>query len=230
EANAEDYWDVPQWETSEQNETPEKESPFAAAYEGVTYRDTADDDTEGAVADGGGPPPDLDFDREADRVGQRLRFVSTVARLWQIAAWRGASLGRTSAFEEALRPWLAVAIDHQEKLSELLESIYDHPIPEPMGSYDSMVEYDRRRLLKEHLLHTAVATGLDVYLSAVAARGALGAKEEMGREGEEAVKPKTEDRGSKIEDRPDDDQSSILDPRSSNASSPHRPLPPSPAW
>src|SRR5207244_12967335 len=168
EANAEDYWTIPEWETSEQNETSEKESPFAAAYEGVTYRDTADDDTEGAVSDGGGPHPDLDFDREADRVGQRLRFVSTVARLWQIAAWRGSSLGRTSAFEEALRPWLAVALDHQEKLSELLESIYDHPIPEPMGSYDSMVEYDRRRLLKEHLLHTAVATGLDTSLAAVA--------------------------------------------------------------
>jgi hypothetical protein len=178
EANADDYWDVPDWETAEASDPKEDhESPFAAAYEGMSYRDTADDDKEGAVADGGSPPPDLDFEREAERIVKRLRFVSTTARLWQIAAWRGAGLARPEGFEEALRAWLSVALDHQKKLSRLLESIFDHQIPEPMGSYDSMVEYDRRRLLKEHLLHTTVAAGLDTRLAAVAIRSALGAAE-----------------------------------------------------
>jgi hypothetical protein len=174
EANAEDYWDVPEWETAE-DEVPEeeKESPYAAAYEGVTYQDTTDVDTEGAVADGGGPPPDLDFEPEADRVGKRLRFVSTVARLWQVAGWRCSKLTQPSESESALRSWLAAAIEHQRKLSLLLDAIFDQPIPEPMGSYESMVEYDRRRLHKEHLLHTTVATGLDIYLAAVAIRSAL---------------------------------------------------------
>src|SRR5207249_400750 len=146
EANAEDYWEIPEWETAE-DEGPgeEKESPFAAAYEGMTYQDTTDDDTEGAVADGGGPPPDLDFEREADRVGRRLRFISTVARLWQVAAWRGSRLAQPSEFEPALQSWLTASIERQLGLSQLMESIHDHPIPEPMGSYESMVEYDRRR-------------------------------------------------------------------------------------
>jgi hypothetical protein len=201
EANAEDYWDVPDWEMAEANDPKEEnESPFAAAYEGITYRDTADDDTEGPIADGSGPPPDLDFEREAERVIKRLRFVSTVARLWQIAAWRcGKGVGTlkpidrpvgslvetkspdpfsASAFQEALCTWLSLTLEHQQKLLRLMESIFDHPIPEPMGSYDSMVEYDRRRLLKEHLLHTVVATGLDSRLAAVAIRSALSAAEE----------------------------------------------------
>jgi hypothetical protein len=231
EANAEDYWEIPEWETAEE-EVPgeEKESPYAAAYEGVTYQDTTDDDTEGAVADGGGPPPDLDFEREADRVGKRLRFVSTVARLWQVAAWRCSGLAPSLEFEPALRSWLTTALDHQRKLLLLLDSIFDYSIPEPMGSYDSMVEYDRRRLHKEHLLHTAIATGLDLYLAAVAIRGALESNEETsGRASEGAAGLKIEDRGSKIEDRPADSQSSILDPRSSNASS-SRSLTPSSPW
>src|SRR5438128_6965493 len=147
EANAEDYWEIPEWETAhEKVPGEEKESPYAAAYEGVTYQDTTDDDMEGAVADGGGPPPDLDFEREADRVGKRLRFVSTVARLWQVAAWRWSGLAPSSEFEPALRNWLVTALEHQQELSLLLDSIFDHSIPEPMGSYESMVEYDRRRL------------------------------------------------------------------------------------
>src|SRR5207245_1407107 len=99
--------EMPEWGTAEvEDPGEEKESPFAAAYEGMTYQDTTDDDTEGAVADGGGPPPDLDFEREADRVGKRLRFISTVARLWQVAAWRSSQLSRPSEVETTLQGWL----------------------------------------------------------------------------------------------------------------------------
>src|SRR5947208_7368333 len=120
EANAEDYWEIPEWETAEEEDPgEEKESPFAAAYEGMTYQDTTDDDTEGAVADGGGPPPDLDFEREADRVGKRLRFISTVARLWQVAAWRCSRLSRPSEVGTTLQGWLATALEHQRKLLQL---------------------------------------------------------------------------------------------------------------
>lgn len=182
EANAEDYWNVPDWETNDGGARAQEkeESPYAAAYEGVTYQDTTDDDIEGAVADGGGPPQNMDVELEADRVGKRLRFLSTVARLWQLAAWRASRLTESENLEPALAQWLKTALHHQEKLSLLLDSIHGHTIPEPMGSYESMVEYDRRRALKEHLLHTAVATGLDLQLAAVAIRSA-GEKIEEGQ-------------------------------------------------
>jgi hypothetical protein len=175
EANAEDFWNIPTWETPDDSApTKEKEkSPFAAAYEDVTYQDTTDDDIEGAVADGGGPPQEFDYEPEVVRVSKRLRFISTVARLWQLAAWRASQVPRNEVHLIAMPQWLETALDDQHKLSQLLESIHDDPIPEPMGSYESMVEYDRRRALKGHLLHTTVATGLDLYLASLAIRGAL---------------------------------------------------------
>lgn len=172
EANAEDYWNVPEWETAEEGTRAKGEDfPFAAAFEGMTYQDTTDDDTKGTVADGGAPSHDLDLERESQRLSKRLRFISTVARLWQVAAWRGSRLSLSENHEAALEQWLDTALTNQKKLLLLLDSIHDHPIPKPMGSYESMVEYDRRRALKEHLLHTAVATGLDLHLAAVAIRG-----------------------------------------------------------
>ena len=57
---------------------------FGAAYEDVTYQDTTDDD-EGAVSDGG-PVEEFDLEQEGERLEKRLHFLSTLARLWQIAA------------------------------------------------------------------------------------------------------------------------------------------------
>jgi hypothetical protein len=163
EANAEDYWNVPQLETADAGDPAEekRDSPFAAAYEGMTYQDTTDDDTEGAVADGGGPPADLDLEQEAERLGKRLRFLSTVARLWQVAAWRCSRLSQNHSIDPALAQWLETALNHQERLSGLLDSIHDYAVPEPCGSSYSVVKYDRGRSLKGHRLHTAVEPGLD---------------------------------------------------------------------
>ncbi len=61
-----------------------EEDLFGAAYEDVTYRDTTGND-EGAVADGG-PVEVFDLEQEGERLEKRLHFLSTLARLWQIAA------------------------------------------------------------------------------------------------------------------------------------------------
>jgi hypothetical protein len=223
EANAEEYWNVPTWEIADvaAREGEKEESPFAAAYEDVTYQDTTDDDFEGAVAEGGGPPQEFDFEPEAERVAKRLRFISTVARLWQVAAWRCSSIPHGDFHNLALPEWLERVLDDQKQLLRLLESIHDHPIPEPMGSYESMVEYDRRRAFKGHLIHTGVATGLDLYLAALAIRGAMGSGREKGRGGEER-KSGIEDRGSNEQREPH----SILNPQSSilDSSPPWEPL------
>ncbi len=86
EANAEDYWQVPELELP--GPSPIEDSAddlFGAAYEDVTYQDTTGDDDEGAVADGG-PVEEFDLEREGERLEKRLHFLSTLARLWQIAA------------------------------------------------------------------------------------------------------------------------------------------------
>jgi hypothetical protein len=157
--------------------TPEAEEEaeddlFEAAYEGVTYRDSADDEQEGAVI--GDEPAGEAFDLEAagETLGNRLRFLSTVARLWQIAARREGVGG------EALTGWLTTARGNQRKLLSLLDALHEQTIPQPLGSYDSLVEYDRRRGVKEQVLYTAIATCLDTFLAVGSLRGALGAEDE----------------------------------------------------
>jgi len=182
EANADDYWNVPRLDLlgssdeGSEEESDEQEELFGAAYEGVTYRDSTDDDVEGEVLDSG-PREDFDLEGEGERIERRLRFLSTVARLWNVAT-RIEVLGSESRRMppeplERFRPWLAQARKNYQDLLALLEVVHEHPIPEPLGSYESVVEFDRRRALKERLLHVIIATSLDTALAIGALQGAL---------------------------------------------------------
>jgi hypothetical protein len=176
EANADEYWNVPELAPVRQEPAEEEadDSLFSAAYEGVTFRDSADDNEEGSVADGGGPQEDFDLDAEGDRLGRRLHFLSTVAKLWVLAARQA-----TDA-PEALGTWLRTARAHREKLLGLLDAIHAVPVTDPLGSYDSLVEYDRRRLVKEQVTYAAIGTCLDMTLAVGALQGALASGPDAG--------------------------------------------------
>ena len=89
EANAEEYWEVPILDRGDEEEPiqDDEEDLFGAAYEGVTYQDTTDDQEE-AVADGSPVRDEFDLEGESDLLGRRLQFLMTVARLWHIASRR----------------------------------------------------------------------------------------------------------------------------------------------
>jgi hypothetical protein len=173
EANADEYWEVPSLQpVAHEEEEEDEDDPFEAAYEGVTYRDsTAGDD--GAVSDGA-PTEVFDLEEEGDRLEKRLRFLSTLARLWQVAARLLAGPGQLSRDTAGvLEGWLSTARRNRQRLLELLDTIHDHALPEPTGDYDSIVEYDRRRVLKEQLIYTTIATCLDTSMAVGSLRGAL---------------------------------------------------------
>ena len=115
EANAEDYWAVPQLDLSPGGESStdlqsesaagmgpgeaedwldqfdddedDGDSLFSAAYEDVTYRDSTDDGNFGDTLDDGGPGgPDGEFEVVSRRLEPRLKFLHTVGQLWQNAA------------------------------------------------------------------------------------------------------------------------------------------------
>jgi hypothetical protein len=138
----------------------------------VTYQDTTDDDVESEVLETG-PQQDFDLQEEGERLEKRLRFLSAVARLWNLGT-RIETAGGPPEAAERYRAWLARARKNYQDLLGLLDAVHDHPIPEPSGSYDSVVEYDRRRALKERLLHVTIATCLDTALAVGALQGALG--------------------------------------------------------
>ncbi|HZZ81968.1 MAG TPA: hypothetical protein VFE62_25945, partial [Gemmataceae bacterium] len=203
EANADDYWQVPRLDVLgtggdepappvKKDEEDEEESIYSAAYSDMTYKDSTDDNVEGEVLDVM-PQKDFDLIHEAERLDTRLQFLSTLARLWNIAArcLREAPKEMQPAVETAIASWLQTARQSERDLRKLLDTIHEHDIPRPSGNFDSMVEYDRRRSTKERLLNQVIATCLDYALAVGALRGvhpAEGASQESAKWQPQAVR------------------------------------------
>ncbi|MFO0863740.1 MAG: hypothetical protein U0744_03630 [Gemmataceae bacterium] len=194
EANAEEYWEVPSLDpagiggiAAKAESKPTDDSAgdveeqdegdiFRAAYEDVTYKDSTDDDVEGSVMDDGpATSKDAELSAETDRLEKRLRFLSTLARLWNIATRliRPAAGPDRKAAQDAGRLWLGRARENMLGLLELMDTIQRHEIPRPSGSYDSLVEYDQRRVTKERLLGLVINACLDQSLCVGALLGSL---------------------------------------------------------
>jgi hypothetical protein len=170
EANAEDYWRVPQFELSpepEMEEAPENQEAdgaedesddlFRAAYEGVSYRDSTDDGFEGDIFDTSEDPSDVSLVLEAERIVTRLYFLITLGQLWKMAAI--ASLSAEEPLEDrdnVLEGWLKQALINHQQLLELLTTVHRYRIPPPRGTHESLVEYDRRRSVRDTLLEQII--------------------------------------------------------------------------
>ncbi len=179
EANAEAYWDVPRLElpgsgleggiatpagTGQEADEEKEENIFQAAYEDVIYRDTADDGFDGEMLEGQTEGTDLELAGEVERISRRLSFLLTVIRLWNTVAW--ATRGRADADrEESLAGWLQHIARWRMQFDELLRAVYAYRIPPARGSYDSLVEYDRRRLLKDVMLERIIAASVETTLT-----------------------------------------------------------------
>jgi hypothetical protein len=177
EANAEDYWRVPELDLEgarrgmrgddvdyesifDGDPDDEQHELYSAAYEEMTYRDSTDDGFEGSTIDGDSPagPTSLELEQEAERLEQRLAFHSTMARLWKYAAahW-GAGVDVPQDRRDAFAGWRAHAAGNHARLLELLQAIHEHPLTAGGGDHDSLLDYDRRRMVKERLLERVVA-------------------------------------------------------------------------
>ena len=169
EANAEEYWQVPEFELAaaaggEDDEEEDGDDLFQAAYEGVTYRDSTDDGFEGEMREGPTESPtDFELVAEAERIVARLSFLSMLARLWKMAAT--ASAPEAAAHPErddVLAGWLGQAVDNHRQLLDLLATVHRYRIPAPRGTHESLVEFDRRRAVKETLLEQVIGTCVEM--------------------------------------------------------------------
>jgi hypothetical protein len=180
EANAEEYWDVPTLELSggmlleegeddedlsgedeedDEDEADDRDGLFAAAYEEVTFRDSANDGVEGEMIQGGGEPAtDFELSLESERIIDRLTFTTTLAQLWKaVASSLGTAADAASDREGVLSGWLAQANTNLRRLGELLHAVHAYPIVAPQNT-QLLMEYDRRRSVKEELLEEIIAT------------------------------------------------------------------------
>lgn len=142
---------------------------FASAYEGVTYRDSTDDGIDGSVA-GDPPPPPGDFPLEgrADEIETRLGFLHAVAKFWRLAARPGVWPAPGAPEADALAAWLTAARRADAALGAFLERVRAIEVPEPASGHEAMIEFDRRRAIKGHLLDQAVAACVEVRRAALA--------------------------------------------------------------
>jgi hypothetical protein len=176
EANAEDRWLPPDlWLAGVDDEDDEDEEDddgpeFESAYEGVTFKDSADDGEEGSVAGGEPPlhPGEFPLEMEAEEIEGRLKFIHTLARLWRAAArpelWPRGDAGT----HDVIAGWLGIARRNRAQLAHFLDRVKDVPVPEPLGGHEGMIEFDRRRALKGHLLDLGVATCMETGRAAIA--------------------------------------------------------------
>lgn len=148
----------------EGDEDEEGEDLFGAAYEDMVYRDTTDDGVEGETVEGSDITAD-ELTRESKRLAERLAFLSCLARLWKQAA-AGVEFADMQAVDAAqrassMRHWSDLAIELSAGLARLMDTVKAHKIPAAGGDHDSMIDYDRRRVVKESLLERIIATSVE---------------------------------------------------------------------
>ncbi len=190
EANAGEYWEVPGFVWTAGGAPPERSldegdlfdegdeeeddyDPFAAAYEGMVFRDSTRDGIEGEIYDPSGPATEYELDQESARLHRRISFLATLAELWRVAGatWSEPASYKTkpkkkandqqpSPLAEVIGNWLGRCLHLRPQLELLLEQIHNHPVPAPTANHDSLVEFDRRQhvkeLLQDHTIRTIV--------------------------------------------------------------------------
>ena len=152
---------------------------FDSAYQGVVFRGSTEDGVEGSIFETDTGSQD-ELMREAKRIGQRLDFLTTVARLWRLAALQTVRMGqlseepgavgetderlaRVAAWDRAgaLERWATQATTNYDDLLDLLESVRAYRLPEPSARQEALIEYDQRRYAKEMLMEQIVETAIE---------------------------------------------------------------------
>jgi hypothetical protein len=139
---------------------------FGAAYEGMNYRDSTDDGVESNLADDGFEPLESEWEHEANRLEQRLSFLTTVAKLWKHAAITWGGHVDAPERREVLDQWLEQAAGNYRRLLELLDAVHGYRFRQPTGSHDSLVEFDRLRTIKDGLIQKIISTCVETATAA----------------------------------------------------------------
>ncbi|MEM8864123.1 MAG: hypothetical protein AAGF31_01095 [Planctomycetota bacterium] len=152
----------------EDDEDDELDNLFSAAYEDVTFRDSSDDGMDSSIFEpGGGEETEYELEEETERIGRRLALLEMVAGLWKRTAITWGAFQPTQTAHDAdrreqLEAWQREAVSRYNQLGRLLEAVHQHRIPSPRGVHESMVEYDRRRRLKDSLIEQIIATCVEM--------------------------------------------------------------------
>ncbi len=185
EANADDYWEVPDFELASEASFDEDEAEelaseediddlFRAAYENVTYRDSTDDGLDSEIVEGFSDTTDFELLVEAERISRRLTLLATLAQLWkQTVTAQLAAHDSGGSHDAVLAGWLDRATANRRNLLALMEDVSSHRLPNPRSTVEALLEYDRQRSVKEMLLEQIITTCVETADAALLLRCAM---------------------------------------------------------
>ncbi len=186
EANAEDFWSVPDLdsvlgsslldeaeldeelleidEPLEDDEASDEDAMFGAAYEHVTFRDSADDGQWGDTLDDGSSFESTPFELINRTIEPRIKLLNAVAQMWQMAASSLASRTTTGHDDEALvaavDEWSSQLSEWHRGLLELMRSVWQYQITQSSGDHDANLEFDLQWQVKLYLMHQISTTAI----------------------------------------------------------------------
>ncbi len=144
---------------------------FGSAYDEFKFRDSAEDGVAGETIEGGYGLEPTEFEILHRHLEPHLKFVLSLAQLWQMAS---SCLGKRTAaspdedaeddeppplpaeHRDAVLAWYHKSIDLQKGLTRLLISVWEQEIEGGQGDHDSNVEYDLQLQSKFHLLYSII--------------------------------------------------------------------------
>lgn len=184
EANAGDAWSVPTLEGAlpgaaasagpdwmgpgldepGDDATDAEDDLFSAAFDGVTYRDTADDGNWGDTLDESTGATSSEFELINREIEPRLKFLNAVGQLLQMAAVNLARLEPDAApgMNDEIIQWRAQCRTWEQGLLRLTEQIWQRDVNSTSGDHSDNVEFDLQLQVKFYLLHQVLVTLLSL--------------------------------------------------------------------
>ncbi len=161
EANASEEWlDPASWLAEPQNEREERAGEYESAYEGMTYKDSTDDGEDSSVAGDGEPKGaghDFPLEAESEALEERLRFLHAIAKLWRLAARPDLWPRTDNTGQQSVAGWQTLARQTHNALIGFLDRVTAITVPDPTTGHEGMIEFDRRRALRGHILELGVS-------------------------------------------------------------------------
>jgi hypothetical protein len=187
EANAGECWGVPtlegaltgtggsrdpDWmdEPAASEEPDSEDEVYSAAFDGVTFKDSANDGNWGDTLDEGGPGQQTtEFELLSRELEPRLKFLNAVGQLWQMAAVclapRGAAAsdgGTSSNFADDIGQWRSQCRSWESDLLRLIDQIVAHGVETPSGETGETIEFDLQLQVKYYLLNQILVSLLSL--------------------------------------------------------------------
>jgi len=187
EANAGEFWEVPEFRPDDatesipeelatpegEDEEEEEEELFSAEYENDVYRDSTDDGMEGSVFDFETSSNEDYLQQMSRTIVEHMGFVDQLATIWKMVAviWVTAESRKdpdavdkniSESIHDLLRSALAQQGKTSNDLNTLMQSVHQYRLSRSGTDPESMVEYDRLRLMKESLLDQIITANVSV--------------------------------------------------------------------